>query len=186
MKKFFAFAVGCLLVTTVSAQTLSKGSIFVDPTLTNLGLNSVTIGINDDSQTFSRFGLQATGGYVIMDDLAIVGGVGFQSGKYESSGASLVDIFAGARYYVIPNMFVGANALLGNLSINNKEDDSYSDKIKGNTLSVQLNGGYSYFLSERFAVEPSISYTLGLSTKIAEQSVDLSIFSINVGFIYLL
>ena len=154
--------------------------------MTNLSFNSFTISSKGEKESFSRFGLQATGGYAIMDDLAIVGGLGFQSGSYDGSGVSVFDIHAGARYYVIPNLYAGADLLFGTLSLNNKTGKGSSGSMSGNTISVELNAGYSYFLADRIAVEPSISYTLGLSTKFEDQPFGLSALTLNIGFLFLL
>lgn len=195
MKRLFLILfAGCLLATAASAQTLPMGSIFVNPTLTNFSFNGITVSSEGQKESFSRFGLQATGGYAIMDDLAIVAGVGLQTGKYDKSGVTALNLFAGARYYVIPNVYVGANLALANASIKNNSTKSLDDddfdidvsSIKANSLSAELNAGYTYFLTSKVAVEPSLSYTLGLSTKVQDQAINLSMFSLNIGFLFLL
>lgn len=165
------------MITSMSAQTLPKGTILVNPTLTNLSFNSVSVGIEDENFSASRFGLQATGGYAIKDDLAIIGGLGFQSAKQDDTDGSLFDFFVGARYYVIPNVFAGAKLVYGKIDANGNS---------GTTFGLEVDAGYSYFLSKKFAVEPSISYYYGLSNKVEDTSIDLSMFSINVGFVYYL
>jgi len=194
MKRLIFIFAGCLLAAAASAQTLPQGTILVNPTLTNLSFNAITISNEGQKESFSRFGLQATGGYAIMDDIAVLAGVGLQSGVYDDSSISVINLSAGARYYVIPNVYVGANALIGSASIKNNVSTSLDDdnlgidtaSIKANTFSVELNAGYTYFLTNRFAVEPSLSYTLGLSTKIQDIPVNLSMFSLNLGFLFLL
>ena len=99
MKRLFLLIfAGCLLAAAASAQTLPAGSIFVSPTLTNLSFNAITVSYEGEKESFSRYGLQATGGYAIMDDLAIVGGLGFQGGSYDGSAITVLNLFAGARY----------------------------------------------------------------------------------------
>lgn len=187
MKRLFLLIfAGCLLAAAASAQTLPAGSFFVSPTLTNLSFNAVTVSVEGQKESFSRYGLQATGGYAIIDDLAIVGGVGFQGGSYDGSGITALNLFAGARYYVIPSLYAGANLTLGTASVNNKVSDEFDSNLKANTLGVELNAGYSYFLSSKVAIEPSISYMLGLSTKVQDTAINLSMFSLNIGFLILL
>ena len=187
MKRLFLLIfAGCLLAAAASAQTLPAGSIFVSPTLTNLSFNAITVSYEGEKESFSRYGLQATGGYAIMDDLAIVGGLGFQGGSYDGSAITVLNLFAGARYYVIPSLFAGANFTLGTASVNNKLDSDYDSSFKANTLGVELNAGYTYFLSDKVAIEPSLSYMLGLSTKVQDTPINLSMFSLNLGFLILL
>ena len=186
MKRLFLILAGCLLAAAASAQTLPAGTMFVNPTLTNLSFNAISVSVEGEKESFSRFGLQASGGYAIMDDLAIIAGVGLQGGKFEDSSVTALDLFAGARYYVIPNVYVGANLVLGNANIKNDLSDEVDSSLKANTLGVEVNAGYSYFLSKNFAVEPSLSFNYGLSTKVQDQAINLSVFSLNIGFLILL
>ena len=194
MKRLCLILAGCLLAAAASAQTLPAGTMFVNPTLTNLSFNAITVSSNGEKDTFSRFGAQASGGYAIMDDLAVVAGLGLQGGIYDKSSVTAFHLFAGARYYVIPNVYAGANLVLGTASAKNNfgskidSDDFDIDAsgLKANTLGVELNAGYSYFLSSKVAIEPSLSYTLGLSTKVMDQAINLGAFTINIGFLVLL
>ncbi|MCR4860166.1 MAG: outer membrane beta-barrel protein [Bacteroidales bacterium] len=186
MKKLISILAGCLLVTGVSAQTISKGTVLINPTLTNLSFNSVTLSFEGEKTSFSRFGLQATGGYAIIDDLAIIAGLGMQSGSAEGSKANVIDFFAGARYYVIPNLYAGAKILFANASISDNGDLFDAGSTKASTLGAELNAGYSIFLSDRFAFEPSVSYLYGINNKIGDLSCGLSMFSLNFGFLFLL
>lgn len=197
MKKLFLILLaGCLMSAAASAQTLPAGTKFFNPSLTNLSFNAITIGVDDEKGSTNRLGLQAMGGYAIMDDLAIVAGVGFQSAKYEDTGISALNLFAGARYYLpmAPGFYAGANLALGSATVKTDlgkslDDDDFDidlDSIKANTIGVELNVGYSYFLSSKVAVEPAISYTYGLSTKVSDQDVKLSMFTLNIGFMILL
>ena len=87
---------------------------------------------------------------------------------------------------MIPSLFAGANFTLGTASVNNKLDSDYDSSFKANTLGVELNAGYTYFLSDKVAIEPSLSYMLGLSTKVQDTPINLSMFSLNLGFLILL
>ena len=197
MKRLFlTLFAGCLLAAAASAQTLPAGTMFVNPTLTNLGFNAVTASVDGNKESFSRFGFQASGGYAIMDDLAIVAGAGLQGGKYESSGVTALNLFAGARYYIpmAPGFFAGANLTFGTASVKNNLGSSLDDEdfdidtasIKANTLGVEINAGYSYFLTKSVAFEPSLSFNYGLSTKVQGTAINLSVFTLNLGFLFLL
>jgi len=195
MKRLFLALTGCLFAIAASAQTLHEGSIFINPALTNLGYNSFNVKIEGEKTSSSQLGLQATGGYVLQDDFAIMAGIGYQNVSHEDSGMGLFNISAGARKYFIPGVYAGANLVLGTLSIKNnekniREDDDDEEEYstggsdKGHTFGIELNAGYTYYLSKNFAVEPSVSFYYGLSSEVMDHKVDISIFSINIGFIY--
>lgn len=193
MKRLFLALAGCLIAMAASAQTLKEGTVFVNPSLTNLGFNSFSVKMSGETTSASRIGLQARGGYALMDDLAIMAGLGYQSSSAEGSAVSFFNIAAGARKYFMPGLYGGANLVYGTLNSKSKstsyyDDDDYyggsSSPTNGNTLGIEVNAGYSYFLSKHFAVEPSVSYMYGLSTKVSGQKIGLSVFSVNIGFIY--
>ena len=174
MKRLFTILAACLLVTAASAQTISKGTFFVNPTLTNLSFNAVTISSEGAKQ------------YAVIDNLALVAGVGFQTGKYSTSSMSLLDAFVGARYYFIPSLYAGLNAVVGNLSLNNNTGTGSKGANTGTTFGLEANVGYSWFLSERFALEPSLSFYYGLVNQLASAKFNLNMFSVNIGFLYYL
>lgn len=193
MKRLSLALAGCLIAMVASAQTLKEGTVFVNPSLTNLGFNSISVKASDETSSTSRFGLQARAGYALMDDLAIMAGLGYQSASMEGSTLGFFNIAAGARKYFMPGLYGGANLVYGTLNSKSKstsyyDDDDYyggsSSSTNGNTLGIEVNAGYSYFLSKHFAVEPSVSYMYGLSTKVSGQKIGLSVFSVNIGFIY--
>lgn len=190
MKRLFFILAAALLVTAASAQTLPKGKFFINPSLTNISFNSVTISAGDGKTGMNRFGLQATGGYAIIDNLGLVAGLGYQSASYEGSGLGAFNVFVGARYYIVQGFYAGANFAFGNLSANNNEKTGTgsiaSGSNNGTTLGVEANAGYSFFISDRFAIEPSLSFYYGISNKMADQKFNLNMFSVNFGFIYLL
>ena len=167
MKRLFLALAGCLIAMAASAQTLKEGTVFVNPSLTNLGFNSFSVKVSGETTSASRIGLQARGGYALMDDLAIMAGLGYQSSSAEGSAVSFFNIAAGARkYFLVPGLYGGANLVYGTLNSKSKstsyyDDDDYyggsSSSTNGNTLGIEVNAGYSYFLSKHFAVEPSVS-----------------------------
>lgn len=196
MKKLFVILIGCLLVVSASAAgktssakkssskssaLVTKGEWFIAPSLTNVGLNSISIKPADASTSTSitRFGLQATGGYGLMDNLAAEAGVGFQSLSFSGSSSSVFDIFAGARYYFFKNFFANADLLL---ALGKSGDSDYSGNF--NAFGLNVGAGYDFMIGNSFAFEPSISYTFSLSAKLDEAKFNLGLFSINLGFVY--
>lgn len=193
MKRLFLALAGCLIAMAASAQTLKEGSVFVNPSLTNLGFNSISVKASGETSSTSRLGLQARAGYALMDDLAIMAGLGYQSVSAEGTSVGFFNIAAGARkYFLVPGLYGGANLVFGIGSYRTKssyyDDDDYyggsSNSTNGNTLGLELNVGYSFFLSKHFAIEPSVSYMYGLSTKVAGSKIGLTVFTANIGFIY--
>ncbi len=198
MKRLSLALAGCLIAMVASAQTLKEGTVFINPSLTNLGFNSISVKASDETSSTSRLGLQARAGYALMDDLAIMAGLGYQSVSAEGTSVGFFNIAAGARkYFLVPGLYGGANLVYGTVNVNSKssyngyDDDDFdyyagsgSNSTNGNTLGIEVNAGYSYFLSKHFAVEPSVSYMYGLSTKVSGQKIGLSVFSVNIGFIY--
>lgn len=195
MKRLFLALAGCLIAMVASAQTLKEGTVFVNPSLTNLGFNSISVKASDETSSTSRLGLQARAGYALMDDLAIMAGLGYQSVSAEGTSVGFFNIAAGARkYFLVPGLYGGANLVYGTLNSKSKstsyyDDDDYyagsgSNSTNGNTIGLEVNAGYSFFLSKHFAVEPSVSYMYGLSTKVAGSKIGLTVFTANIGFIY--
>lgn len=185
MKKLISILVCSLLVIGASAQTMKKGSKFISPSLTNLGFNSLSIKFDGGpSQSYSRFGFQATGGYAIKNDLAIEGGIGFQSLNIDSSPLSEFNIFAGARYYFQKGLYANADLVF----LSGKGDGSaggYGTDTNLKATCMQIGAGYDFFLSKKFAIEPSLSYLFSLSAEVEKQDFTLGVFSINLGFIYI-
>lgn len=182
MKKLISVFVCCMLFAAAgSAQVFKKGQIFISPSLTNLGFNSLNLKFDGgDSISNSRFGFQAAGGYAIKPNIAIEAGLGFQSLNVDSSPLSEFNIFAGARYYIQKSFY--ANADLAFLSGKSEGAGGNTGKFKATCL--QIGAGYDYFLSKKFAIEPSISYLFSLSAEVEKQDLTLGLFSLNLGFIY--
>lgn len=106
MKKFFfTLALLCAFAGAGFAQTVSEGTIILNPQLTNLAYNSFKVSSDGASSKFSMYGLQADGGYAIKDDLLIIGGVGYQGLKFEDTSGSMLNIRAGVRYYIFNGLF---------------------------------------------------------------------------------
>ncbi|MBR4775631.1 MAG: autotransporter outer membrane beta-barrel domain-containing protein [Bacteroidales bacterium] len=189
--------------------TISKGTIFLNTNATNISFNNFSYGSKNGSSTSSitRFGLQATGGYGLANNLAAVGGLGFQYGKSGDSSLTVFSFNGGVRYYVIPNLYVSGMAVLGTVNIggadkidlgDDDDDDSGSggsgssgsssknSSMKGHSFGVDLGVGYSWFLTPRIAIEPNISYSIGISNKVEDAEFKLNSLTFNIGFTILL
>lgn len=166
-----------------SDATLPKGTFFFNTNATNVSFNSITFAVNDGSASTSltRFGLQATGGYGIIDNLALVGGLGFQYGKMQDTSVTAFTFNAGARYYIVSGFYASGMFVLGTMNMGGGGRDN-----KGHTFGLDLGVGYSYFLTPRIAIEPNFSYSIGLSNKMADVDYKLNALTFNIGFTILL
>ncbi len=203
MKKIYTILLLLLSIAFLSghAQTndfSKKGMKVFNPQLLNLGFSSLSFkssGSGSESTDLTQFGLAASGGYAIQDNLFILGQVGAQSFKFSETNFSFFSLGGGARYYLPKNFYAGAGLLLnhgkikgvGDSGIDIDDEDSELDTESdlGTTMvEFRLEAGYSYFLLPSVALEPSISY----GTKIAGGKVEnydnkltYSRFGINLG-----
>ncbi|MBQ3812484.1 MAG: DUF3575 domain-containing protein [Bacteroidales bacterium] len=215
MKKTLVLLLACLMAVNVSAQkaksstskkatttkttsakkstskknsdvSITKGTIFFNTNATNISFNNISFGAKDGSETQSltRFGLLGTGGYGIIDNLALVGGVGFQYGKVDDSSLTAFTLNAGARYYIIHSLYASGMFVLGTTNINNNTEEGPTGK--GSTFGFDIGVGYSWFLTPRIALEPNLSYSIGLSNKMANEEFKLNSLTFNIGFTILL
>ena len=197
MKKFFfTLALLCAVAGAGFAQTVSEGTIILNPQLTNLAYNSFKVSSDGASSKFSMYGLQADGGYAIKDDLLIIGGVGYQGLKFEDTSGSMLNIRAGVRYYIFNGLFASGSLVLGHGKLGDGTfgdlgfgDEGYEEeyvesdaKADLNSLNLAIGVGYSIFLAERFSIDPFLNYTYGLSNKVAGESFGMTALSLNIGF----
>lgn len=176
-----------------SADGISKGTFFFNTNATNISFNNFSYGAKDGGNTSSvtRFGLQATGGYGLAENLALVAGLGFQYGKAQDNSGTVFSFNGGVRYYFIPHFYASGMLVLGTMSsgasLDLDDDDSTGGKpLKGNTFGFDIGVGYSYFLTPRVAIEPNLSYSIGISNKMMEQEFKLNSLTFNIGFTILL
>ena len=155
MKKLALFV--CLLVVTVAAQAqFEKGKWIVNPSVTGLNLS-----YNTDSDKAS-FGLQAKGGAFLVDNVALLVGVG---ANWRGGGRDSYMLGVGGRYYISNvGIYLGAD-----LNVH-REDWGDDDKTR---CGFGLEAGYAYFLSRTVAIEPAVYWDI---------NKDRSEFGLKVGF----
>ncbi len=179
---------------------LQKGTFYFNTNASNVSFNHISVGHKNGnkSNSVTRFGLQGTGGYALSEHLGIAAGVGFQYGKMEGSSISAFTFNGGVRYYVIPNLYLSGMMVVGATSISDggtiddltgdggddADDDgaSVSASMKGHTFGVDLGVGYSIFLTPRIALEPNISYSIGISNKMENKEFKMNSLTFNIGF----
>lgn len=180
----------------VQQGTLTPGTFFFNTNATNIGFNYFNVGPkgSKSSSDILRFGLQANGGYALMPSLAIVAGTGVQFGKMEESSITALNLMAGARYYIIHNLYASGMLVLGHANINaggkmddiDDEDLDLDPNMKGTTFGLDIGVGYSIFLTPKVAIEPNISYSIGLVNKFRGQDYKLNSLTLNIGFTFFL
>ena len=135
-KKLYLVVMAMMLAMAAHAQ-FEKDKIYVGASMSGLG-----ISYNGSEKT--NFGLDAKGGYMIMDNVMLTGSLGYH--KMEDV-PSVVSLGVGGRYYIEQNgIYLGAYL---NYSHMYESCDDFQP-------SVQI--GYAFFLSRTVTIEPEIYY----------------------------
>lgn len=176
MKQLSTLLVALVLFLSINVQAqinqptefAKEGTILFNPQLLNLGFSSFSFKMaGSESTKLNQFGLAASGGYAIQDNLFVLGQLGAQSFKFDEMNFSFFSLGGGARYYLPKNFYAGAGLLLNSGKIKGAEgvslDDVDSDFDSASDLSTtmiefRLEAGYSYFILPSVALEPSVSY----------------------------
>lgn len=137
MKKMLVMAL--VLLTSVAAHAqFESGKKYLGASLT--GLNLSYNGTNDLS-----LGVQAKAGYMVEDDLMLLGQAEYQHSGVEGT-KDYISVGAQGRYYIEQNgLYLGLGAKLVHTG-------SYNDLMPG----VEL--GYAFFLSKEVTIEPALYY----------------------------
>lgn len=97
-----------------------------------------------------NFGAQAHAGYLVEDNLMLLGTVNYQHNGNETV-PDYISAGVGGRYYIVQNgIYLGANCKFVHAYHN------YNDVMPG------IEVGYAYFLSRTVTVEPAIYYDQSL------------------------
>ncbi len=166
---FFFFG---LFVPTAQAQ-FEEGDRFINTQLTGLDIAKWDFSLEGDSESseFTQFGLNLSGGQFIQDDLAVVVTLGYLSVSPDNGGKfSSLSFTGGVRYHFGSNFFGGAGLSLNSIKL---DDNGASNEMKAYMFA--LDGGYSYFITERLALEPGVSYAIKFAGDISA-NVDDDVF----------
>ncbi|HQW01849.1 MAG TPA: hypothetical protein PLV75_06940 [Saprospiraceae bacterium] len=134
----------------VSAQTVNKNAWMLGGTM---GFNSIKTEGNDTSEIW--FNLSPNVGYYITNDLAI--GARFSLFTYSYGGSVNYQVGVGpwARYYFINSLFAQAGMDFGSAGF-----DFFSFNADGGSTTIHMGIGYSWFLNNSVAIEPSLQYSI--------------------------
>ena len=138
MKKKIILLVTALLMTITASAQFEEGKLYSGASLT--GLNLSYNGADE-----LNLGVQAKLGYMIEDDLMLLGNASFQTSSSKGTPNSMSLGVAG-RYYIEQNgIYLGVNAKF----VHTK---SYNDFMPG------VEVGYAFFISRTVTIEPAIYY----------------------------
>ena len=149
------------LGSTAHAQ-FQEGDRFVSTQLTGLDITKWTFSMEGDSESsdFTQIGLNLSGGQFIQENLAVVATLGYLSvDPDDGDGLKAYSITGGVRYHVGGPFFGGAGLNYSKIDLNNSATTV-------NAFMIALEAGYSYFITERLAIEPGVNYALKLAGKI--------------------
>jgi outer membrane protein W len=166
MKKILLITLVALLGTATANAQIAKGTTISLARVT--GLDFTYTSLDDNSRT--DFGLDGAVGYFVIDNLALVGQLGFAYTKTKGFDANSGFLFGfGARYYFVKTAFAQV-AYAG-------------QKLKDVDLAnyVALNVGYDIFISDKVFLEPAVSYQKGFSDVDKSSTFGLS-FGIGIVF----
>lgn len=138
MKKKIILLFTALLMTISANAQFEEGKLYAGASLT--GLNLSYNGANE-----LNLGVQAKLGYMVADELMLLGNVGIQTSSSHVTPNSF-SLGVGGRYYIEQNgIYLGVNAKY----IHSK---GYNDFMPG------VEVGYAFFLSRTVTLEPAIYY----------------------------
>ena len=133
MKKLITMIAALLLTLTASAQ-FEQDKVYIGGALS--GFNLSYSGLDK-----FNFGAQAHAGYLVEDNLMLLGTVNYQHNGNETV-PDYISAGVGGRYYIVQNgIYLGANC---------------------NDVMPGIEVGYAYFLSRTVTVEPAIYYDQSL------------------------
>ena len=162
MKKASIYlAVFVFLSSNAAYAQIQKGTFLVGAS-SNFGYSSTSYEDSDDN--LNVFSLNLKGGYFVIDDLTF--GLSFGYTKYSAGDidASSTSVGLFGRYYVNGKFFAG----MGYNSSKVEDADAIN--------RVPFEVGYAAFINDNIAVEPSLSYSIGVGDTESNQ------FALNVGF----
>jgi len=164
MKKLITILCAVLITICLSAQT-EQGTILIEGgsnlNYSSLKVNSIEIDGEamdlDDVEATNTLGFKVTGGYFVMDGLAVGLLLDYSSeseGDYSSSSMTIGPI---ARYY-IGESGMWAQLSYGIGSSSDKYDGESEDGPSIGALGIGV--GYAIMLSDNVSLSPSLGYTM--------------------------
>jgi hypothetical protein len=129
----------CLLTVTLAAHAqFEKGKWILNPSVSGIGLNY------DSQGSSTSFGLQANGGFFLIDNFAVMAHVG----ATWQPGADNYNVGVGGRYYF------NQTGIYAGAGVN-------ADHNSDTRFALALEAGYAFFLSKTVTLEPAVYWNVG-------------------------
>lgn len=155
LKKFSLLVIALVMALSASAQ-FEKGKKYISASFSGFDLS-----YNGSSDL--NVGLQAKGGYLVDDNLMVLGSLGYNH-VGDDVTPDRFSIGAQGRYYILQNgiyLGVGATYKHGN--------HSYND------LMPSVEVGYAFFINRHITIEPALYYEQSITDHSKYSSVGLRI-----------
>ena len=137
MKKKLCLVVMAIMVAIAAHAQFESGKKYG-----NVSVSGLNLSYNGSEK--ASFGLSAKGGYLFMDNVMVLGSVGY---KKSTDVPAQLSLGAGARYYIEQNgIYLGAGVKYLHVG------DLYDDFLP----SVHV--GYAFFIGRCVTIEPEIYY----------------------------
>lgn len=171
MKKIIVSAIVLLVFGLTNAQEkdqTSKGKWLVEANTGNAVLGTTGIYLTSVDGEF-QYNIGLDGGYFIMNNLAIKGGLGYGGDSFSSTSAFSYRL--GAKYYVKSMIPV-------TLDLTGSSGDAVENFAGETPLWLGVGAGYAWFVGKNVSIEPGLRYNLSLNDKYTDEGV----FQFNIGF----
>jgi hypothetical protein len=206
MKKVLLSVVALLAFGFANAQEKKEGGAgLASGNIVLLGDFNYTSTSQDDVKS-SVFGLAPGVGYMMSDNLMLLGSIGISTGTVSSPGTEDVKINglglnAGVRYFFTPadkfSLSIGGQLGYGSISSNLGVDEFgdqevLADDVKTSTISFNVPVGLHYFMNDNFAITTTFG-GLGYSSSKADTDgaeakntfgLNLNMSSLSFGLLY--
>ena len=141
MKRFLIVAAFCLAAVSAKAQ-FTQGTNYVGAALSEFGMSY-------NKKAKISLGLSAEAGYFFADSWQVRGYAGY---TYRQDAQNDIELGLGVRYHILQNgIFLGAGAAYQH------QKPNYND------LLVPIEIGYTFYLNNHVAIEPSLYYKMSVN-----------------------
>lgn len=142
MKKLLLIAIIAIgFVINAQGQT-TKGKSVIEANTGSVTTGNTFFSLSSSNGN-TNWSIGLDGGYFVMDDLAIKGGLGF----FDINGFDAFNYKIGAEYFIISKIPVSIDFT-----------GSTGNKLKW----LGLQAGYALFLADNVALKPALRYNIGL------------------------
>lgn len=150
--KRILLAVVMAVVSVGAFAQFEKGTKYVNTSLSGLQMQY------SKSSKFSM-GLNATAGYFVMDELAVLGRAGYEH-TFSGQKNNIFNVGASARYYIRQNGLF----LQGGFLYENSNSKAKSQGRQGiNNVFFTPEVGYCFYVNHFVSIEPSVYYDLSMN-----------------------